>query len=211
MNNLQKECELIGAIIGDGYISLAGGKYAIGFTGHPEDDVEYYKYLSSLIENVWDKKITAKVRLRGLRMAFGSKDICLHLINEVGLGHGENKSISAKIPDGIFSDWSLLRFVVRGIADTDGSVFFSKKPGVEKYPAIELTTCSLTLAKQLREALLCRGFRVTKLRSYSSKLSSNLTYKVCLYGKANLAMWVAKIGFSNPYKLARAKALLCDS
>ena len=202
-----QEAELIGAIIGDGYISLACGKYIVGFTGHPRDDFEYYKYLSCLVELVWGKKIAAKVRLRGLRMKFYSKEICKHLVEEVGLMFGE-KSLSVVIPECFMGDWGLLKFVIRGFADTDGSVFCSKKPGVEKYPAIELTTSSLALANQLRSALLENGFRVTKIRSSFSKLSVNPCYKVCLYGKINLTRWLNEISFSNPTKLIKAKSLL---
>lgn len=208
MNLLEMEAELVGALIGDGYISLACGKYIVGFTGHPKDDADYYEYLSSLAQKVWGKKMVAKVRLRGLRMKIYSKSICAHLVTEVGLIAGPSKSFSAKVPEHMLGDWNLLRFVIRGFADTDGSVFCSKKPGVEKYPAIELTTCSLVLAEQFREALLCRGFRVTKLRSYYSALSVHSCYKVCLYGRANLAKWMKEIGFSNPTKRAKAESFL---
>lgn len=208
MNLLEKECELIGALIGDGYISLACGKYIVGFTGHPEDDVDYYQYLASLMKQVWGKSQAAKVRLRGLRMKIDSKSACLRLVDGYGLIAGENKSLKASIPDFILSDWSLLKYTIRGFADTDGSVFYSKKPGIEKYPAIELSTSSLTLAGQLRAALLAQGFRVTKLRSHKQHHSSNLCYKVCLYGRKNLEKWINEIGFSNPTKLNKALALL---
>jgi len=208
MGKAEMEAELIGALIGDGYISLACKKYIVGFTGHPEGDVEYYKYLANLIEIVWGKKIIAKVRLRGLRMKLYSKEVCNHLVAEVGLVAGDKKAYSAKIPEYILINWDLLKHTIRGFADTDGSVFCSKKPGVEKYPAIELNTCSLVLAGQLREALLGHGFRVANLRSCSSVLSNHLCYKVCLHGKKNLAKWMDEIGFSNPTKRLKALSLL---
>jgi hypothetical protein len=208
MGLLEMEAELVGALIGDGYISLASGKYIVGFTGHPRDDADYYVHLSCLAQNVWGKKMVAKVRLRGLRMKIYSKSVCAHLVNDVGLIAGPSKSFSARVPERMLGDWNLLRFVIRGFADTDGSVFCSKKPGVEKYPAIELTTCGLVLAEQLREALLCRGFRVTKLRRYFSALSVRPCYKVCLYGRLNLAKWIKGIGFSNPTKRAKAESFL---
>ena len=205
------EAELIGALIGDGHISLACGNHCVGFTGHPEDDYEYYLYLSCLIQKVWEKEVFPKERLRGLRMGFGSKLIVGRLINLWELEYGEGKSKRVVIPKKLTkSEWKILKCVIRGIADTDGSVFYSKKPGVEKYPAIELTTISLGLAKQLREILLLNGFRVTKLRNYKSKLSQNLTYKVCLYGQENLKHWLDEIGFSNPVKRVKAITLCRD-
>ncbi|MDD3083519.1 MAG: LAGLIDADG family homing endonuclease [Candidatus ainarchaeum sp.] len=211
MNKKEMEAELIGAIIGGGYISTACKKYIIGFTGHPEDDLGYYIYLSKLVEIVLGKNAFSKERLRGLRMKIYSKPICNYLVNSVGLISGSTKSFSVKISKQFFKEWSLLRYVIRGFADTGGSVFFSKKPGVKKYPSIELTTCSINLAKQLRKVLLNKGFRVTKLRSYSSKLSKRPCYKVCLYGIKNLQKWVKEIGFLNPTKKAKAENLLRDA
>jgi hypothetical protein len=202
------EAELIGALIGDGYISLACGGYVVGYTGHPVNDKEYYTYLAQLISSVWSKKVTPKVRCRGIRIAFCSKVVCQKLVGSYGMVSGASKSISVFIPKALVADWRLASATLRGLADTDGSVFFSKKPGVEKYPSLEITTSSIILAEQVRELLLIHGFRVTNLRSYFSKLSKHRTYKICLYGKENLRKWMGEIGFSNPYKRARAEALL---
>jgi hypothetical protein len=210
MKKDEMEAEIIGALIGDGYISLACGKYDVGFTGHPKNDVEYYKYLSSLIKIVWDKSPVAAIRLRGLRMKIYSKKVCEYLIGDVGLCFGEDKSLHVIIPTYLLFDWRLIRFVIRGIVDTDGSVFYSKKPGVEKYPSIEISTDSVALAGQLRASLIGQGFRVANIRRYLSKRSKHWTYKVGLYGKKNLQKWVEEIGFSNPVKLAKANALLGD-
>jgi hypothetical protein len=47
--------ELIGALIGDGYIYNRNGKYQIGFVGSPLTDVEYYEKLKNLILSEWKK------------------------------------------------------------------------------------------------------------------------------------------------------------
>ena len=214
MTKSEMEAELIGALIGDGYISLASGKYIIGFTGHPRDDLEYYDYLLDLIQKAWLKKANCKFRERALRMQFNSKEICMRLINHFGLCYGAGKSFKGSIPKIIFENWKLLRYTIRGIVDTNGSVFGSKKPGVEKYPAVEITTKSISLAKQLKETLLLQGFRVTKIRShYCSGWETGgitPTYKVCLYGQNNLKHWLDEIGCSNPIKQAKAIALCRD-
>ncbi|MBT4191878.1 MAG: hypothetical protein HOE11_01080 [Candidatus Diapherotrites archaeon] len=210
MNKEEMEAELIGALIGDGYISLASGKYIVGFVGHPIDDLEYHKYLSKLMQKVWDKVPRSVIRLGGLRTKFYSKEICYKLINDLGLLYGAGKAKNVFIPEMFVLNWKLLKYIIRGIVDTDGSVFYSKKPGVEKYPAIEITTISIKLAEQLRESLLCQSFRVTKLRSYGGQLSKHRKYKVGLYGQNNLMHWLKEIGFSNPTKQAKAIALCSD-
>ncbi|MCX6750979.1 MAG: hypothetical protein NTZ83_05960 [Candidatus Pacearchaeota archaeon] len=108
------------------------------------------------------------------------------------------------IPQIIFDNWELARYTLRGIMDSDGSVFVSRKPGIERYPSMEITTTSLRLANQIRFLLIERGFRVTKIRSALSKTSKRIAYRVCLYGKENIRKWLREIGFSNLYKKNRA-------
>ena len=92
--------------------------------------------------------------------------------------------------------------------DTDGTVFVSKKPRIEEYPTIEITTTSKVLANQLREILLKKGFRVANIRESLSKLSKRVAYRVPLYGKENIRKWVNEIGFSNLYKKERANSYI---
>jgi len=197
--------EIIGALIGDGYIYNKNHKYQIGFVGHPNNDNLYYKKLKKLIFRVWMKNPKIRIRERGLRMVINSKEIVSTLSNSFNIPCGINKCFNVVIPSQIYFRWDLLKFTLCGIVDTDGSVFVSKKPGVLNYPSIEITTSSLNLANQIKLALIKKGFKVPKIWSYKSK---NLTYKVALNGQKNLEKWVNEIGFSNPYKLNRAKKYL---
>lgn len=122
--------------------------------------------------------------------------------------YGEGKCERVKIPETIAVDWNLAKHTIRGIVDTDGRVFTANKPGVPNYPSIEITTSSYTLAMQIKQILTENGFRVANVWMYRSKLSRRITYKVPLNGRANLTRWVEEIGFSNPYKLTRAKKAL---
>ncbi|MBW2994157.1 LAGLIDADG family homing endonuclease, partial [Candidatus Woesearchaeota archaeon] len=101
-------------------------------------------------------------------------------------------------------DWRLAKHTIRGIADTDGSIFTANKHGSPNYPSIEITTSSYSLALQIRQILRQKDFRVAKIWSYKSKLSKRTTYKVPLNGKKNLAKWLKEISFSNPHKLKKA-------
>lgn len=105
----------------------------------------------------------------------------------------------------IAENWNLAKWTIRGIMDTDGTVFVSKKPGIEKYPTMEITTTSRLLAEQLRKLLLEQGFRVGNIRESLSKMSKRIAYRVPLYGKGNIRKWLKEIGFSNEYKNKRAR------
>ncbi len=201
---LPAECELIGAYIGDGHISTKHGKYIFGLTGHRVNDKGYFDFLSGLILNIWGKKVIPHFQSGGLRIKFDSKYVVHRLINDFGLAFNDSKCYAVKIPNFIASDWKLAKYTIRGIVDTDGSVFVADKPGSPKYPSIEITTTSKVLADQIWKILTARGFKVAKIWSYNSKLSIVPAYKVPLNGRKNLRKWVQEIGFSNPYKLNRA-------
>ena len=196
--------ELVGALIGDGYIYRKNRKYQIGFVGNPKTDVELFERLKELILIEWKKDAKIKVRAGGLRMVIDSKEICDFLINDLNIPHGEGKCEKVFIPEQIIYYWDLVKYTIRGIMDTDGTVFVSKKPGIEKYPTMEITTTSPVLANQLRNILLKKGFRVANIRKSKSKLSKRLAYRVPLHGKENIKKWLEKIGFSNKYKRERA-------
>ena len=194
------ECELIGALIGDGNIYTKSGKYQIGFTGHKIKDFEYFHFLKKLIKENWDKEVTVKIRENGARIQFYSKPTVKRLTEKFKVPCNEGKCWKVVIPEMIAQDWNLAKFAIRGIADSDGSVFTAKKPGSPNYPSVEITTTSINLAEQIRRILLSRGFRVANIWKYKSKLAVRDAYKVPLNGKENLRKWMDEIGFSNPVK-----------
>lgn len=88
--------------------------------------------------------------------------------------------------------WGLSKWTVRGIMDTDGTLFFSKKTYNEPiYPTIELRTCNRKLANQIEALLSKQAFRA-RLRG-----NENEGFHVALYGREMLKKWVDEIGFSN--------------
>jgi len=198
------ELELVGAIIGDGHIHKKHPKYYLGITGNTKTDYLYFAKLASLIEQEWNKKASVFESSGGLRIRIYSKALVEKLTTEFALPFNNGKCYSVSIPQKFVGNFGKAKHILRGIADTDGSVFVSRKPGCPRYPAIEITTVSKALAVQIRDILFRASFRVTKIRSHMSKLSTTPCYKVCLYGKKNLHKWIAEIGFSNPYKLGRA-------
>jgi hypothetical protein len=88
--------------------------------------------------------------------------------------------------------WGFVKWTLRGIMDTDGTLFFSKKTYNEPiYPTIELRPCSKMLANQIATILQQNGFRA-RLRGDEKE-----GYHVALYGFEMLRSWINEIGFSN--------------
>ena len=107
------------------------------------------------------------------------------------------------IPAQIVSkDWNIIKSCLRGISDTDGSLFLSKKGNIEEYPSIEISTISENLAHQMKELISSRyriGFRTFKLPTKTTK------YTISINGYKEVNKWINDIGFSNPKHLQKYK------
>lgn len=199
--------ELIGILMGDGYLYNGINKYTIGIVGHPKTDFEYYKYIVNLIKDLFNKKVQIKKIGRGIRIIFDSKEIFRFITKYIPYYKG-GKSDKIIIPKELLQRWNLTKHTIRGIVDTDGLIFTSNKPGSPNYPSIEITTSSNKLAIQLKNILQDNGFKVAKIWSYKSKNSKKTTYKVPLNGVNNIILWMSQIGFSNFNKEKKAIEIL---
>jgi hypothetical protein len=166
-------------------------------------------HIQWLIKQVWNKDARIFIGGRGIRIVVNSKSVFTQLVEEYHIPVGEGKCAKVTIPQSIEQDWNLAKHTIRGIVDTDGSIFVADKPGSPKYPSIEITTCSFALATQLKELLSTHGFRVANIWGYQ-RANVRLSYKVALNGYKNLERWLQEIGFSNPVKRRKAEAALAD-
>ena len=201
MYKLNKELsELIGIIIGDGniYYNPKLRKYFFEITGDPKLEKEYFEYISTLIQKILNKKGSTRIGGRGLRLRVYSKDFVEFLINEIKLPYGKKSEIIT-IPNKI-NNWNLIKPCIRGITDTDGSLFLSKKGNNLNYPSIEISTNSKFLAFQIKEFLKDK-LRI-RLRKFS-KIGLNDKYVVSVNGVEMVKKWIKEIGFSNKRKLMR--------
>lgn len=96
--------ELIGILMGDGYIYNRNGKYQIGFVGSPKTDREYFGKVKELIFRVWGKEGKIKERERGLRIVINSKEIVYFLTTILKIPAGEGKCEKISIPEVILRD-----------------------------------------------------------------------------------------------------------
>ncbi len=202
----EKISELIGIIIGDGNLDNCQKHYRIGITGDPINDKEYFFYIQSLIKKIWNKDVKIAHRGLGIRIVVNSKSAFAEITQKYGLPIGEGKCHKVIIPKVIEKDWNHAKHTIRGIVDTDGSIFVANKSGCPNYPSIEITTTSIKLAEQLRSILLSNGFRVANIWCDRPRTPNSLpSYKVPLNGKENVRKWLDEIGFSNPVKRRKAE------
>ena len=145
-----------------------------------------------------NKEPKLKFRSKAYRIEFKSKYL-FSIITSLGFPIGRKSStisIPLELMKGKHVNW-----LIRGIFDTDGTIFFSSKPGIVNYPTLEITSKSLTLLKQIKD-LLRRKYDIT-----SHIRKSDKAYKIAIYGRKELTKWIKFINSSHKRKsrlLARA-------
>ncbi len=194
--------ELVGIIIGDGNIhyNQSSRSYFIEITGNLKEK-EYYNYISRLFVLAVGKPGRIRLLENCIKLRIYSKEFVEFLIKDLRLCYNKGKCYNVEIPETILNS-EHYKECIRGIFDTDGSYFFSKKSHTNHYPCIEITTCSKKLANQITYKLRPE-FR-TKLREDKRRnFSKGLSYKIALNGKEETQKWFKQIGSSNPYKYKR--------
>jgi len=131
-----KISELIGAIIGDGCIRYKPeiGQYYLEIVGNKDKEKQYFDYLKNILKKEFNLNTHIKTRERGLRLKAYSKLFVEFLINELNLPYNKEKGENIIIPKQIAQNPELLRYCLRGIVDTDGSLFLSNKSHRQDYP-----------------------------------------------------------------------------
>ncbi|MFH1276310.1 MAG: LAGLIDADG family homing endonuclease [Candidatus Woesearchaeota archaeon] len=192
--------EFYGILIGDGciskYIYKSKIHYEIRIDGHAITDYDYYHdYLVNLISNVFDKRPKPGFRKQclGIYIHFRSEQIASFLTKTFNFPYGKKGEIG--IQKEIFEDFNKLKYVLRGLFDTDGCLYFTKNNSkLRSYPIIEISSHSTKLINQLKSALRSIGF-IVKTSHYEDSIK--------LHGRKNLLKWMEIIGTSHPDKASK--------
>ena len=194
--------ELVGIILGDGSIwnYPLHRVYGLEISGNAEEDKEYFNKISGFIEKMIGKKPRISIRDQKLgkylRLVIYDKKFVDYLINDVGIPY-KNKTFKAFIPPK-FLDWKYSKHILRGLFETDGSLYFSKVSGVSSYPRVEIKTSSKELANQISDILKRKAFKPHKRTNKSDK-----TVGVYISGPVMLEKWIKEIGFGSTKNLTK--------
>lgn len=208
LNNIT--AELTGIIIGDGCLYGNFNSYCTMITGHPDDDKEFYEILRKNINSIIGRDPRIKIHQRALRLIVTDKKFFNFFVEDLGMKYDGDKCHNVTIPEVILKNKELAISCIRGIFDTDGSVFTSKKAGSPKYPCIELTTVSKNLARQVYNFLKENGYRVNTIRERDRRPVGGMAYVIVINGWNMLKKWYLEIGFTNPVKKRKAKNILIE-
>lgn len=194
--------ELIGVIIGDGCINKIKNKhgYRIQISGNKIEDKFYMRnYLPNLIFKCLKIKTKPYLAKNGaLVLQFQSEPFRIFL-HSLGI-YSPKKNI--RIPEVIKSNKNHLRRCIRGIADTDFTLIFTKrkKQGLHYYPRICAQFSSRVLVEDLEISLRKMGFTLNVKYDYKREDKRgfmHITNFINLDGPINLKKWLKLIGFAN--------------
>lgn len=197
-------CEFVGAFIGDGFTGRYGGKYLTQFTGDARYEREYLKHsLAPIAQKLFNLKPSFRAVENTLRMNFRSKTLYLLFTERFQMPLGK-KNLIVRIPEEIIEGGqNFIVATLRGIADTEGTVFFDLRPVYDTpYPRIQICTTSQPLAEQIRGTLREMGFSIY---TREDRRTGHPVFHIEIYGHVQLQKWLREIGFSNEKHLNKIR------
>jgi|GEM_PF-926389 hypothetical protein len=204
-----EEAEFIGWYYGDGCLSSTKKYMEFALTGDATEERSFYQnviipYIQSAFRN--------RLKLHPELKIYSSVGVCgfytfdrafvKYLVRKYHLKVG--KKLSASLPKWILCGTPNIKLAfVRGIFDTDGSIFFCRSNVknvsiLRKFhykPKIKLATISGTLMRQIYLILLELGFKPlwgtpSKQRSYE-----NAMYSITIHRISDIKKWLNEVGF----------------
>lgn len=202
----EKFLEFYGLLLGDGWLSKSYNKkydkiiWTIGVSGHSENDRQYLlEKVKPMIKEMFNRKAYVKFKkdCRGMEIIFGHKNLIKFMNEQLDFPIGIKNNLT--INEDISKDWNRLKFVIRGIFDTDGSIYLDKTPVGKPYPTISISMKAPILISQIRKMLLENGFKV-QLRKDKDEIK--------LKGYKQVNKWFNEIGSSNENHLKKYRVWL---
>lgn len=204
-----KLAEIIGCAFGDGsLVTMGSGKQRFQLRGHMTEDREHYEnFIIPVFNEVISMPLTGNPVGKVLyqkRNSFGiatESRMVVKFLLEHGVPLGTKNELL--IPPWIKSDVECLKAFLRGLVDTDGSVYCSKQytgnDQRHKVIRIDIGTTSKKFITDIYFALKNIGFHPYLLKPQIKKKQNERTgYKIKISKKSDIEKWNNEIGFSNP-------------
>lgn len=157
-----KLAEFLGIMMGDGTLA----PYHIAITLNAVDDLEYSYFVSKIIEELFqtEAKRYSKKDAKVLNIVV-SRIKLVDYLRKLGLPKGDKVKQRLSIPNWIKSNKKYARACVRGLVDTDGSVYehrYSVKGKIYCYTKISFTSASTLLCKEVENILKSEGIKTSR-------------------------------------------------
>jgi intein/homing endonuclease len=145
--------EFVGIMMGDGTISA----YHIGITLNATDDADYAVFVTKLIRKLFGihPKIYKRKNKNAVAITVARKLLVEHL-HSLGLPIGNKIKQGLDIPRWILNNPEFAKACLRGLMDTDGSVFthtYKAKTKIYRYRKLSFTSASPALLVSVQKVL----------------------------------------------------------
>lgn len=186
----EKLAEFVGIMLGDGNIfsSKKRGIHQIKVTNNSITDREFMiNFVKPLIESLFGLKVSLSFDKgrKGMNLRVASENL-LEFLSSIGLIPGDKIKNGITIPNWIKDDNQLLISCIRGLLDTDGTVFHSSK--TSKRLIIGFKNNNRILLEDVRESLINLEFHPTKI----------IKNAIFIGRQHEIELFVRRIDFNNP-------------
>jgi hypothetical protein len=183
--------EFIGLMLGDGGIS----RFQLNVTLHRYNDHEYGIFVCDLIEKLFSVRPSVIDSRKFLANDYRVSRVNMvrYCVKELGLVKGDKIRQKIDIPNWVKGNKKYLVSCIRGLFDTDGSVYWHKyrvRGKDYKYKKISFTSASFPLLNSVHESLLKIGVW-TNMRGRD----------VVIESRAGVDQYIELIGSHNPKHL----------
>lgn len=191
--------EFFGILLGDGNINKfnknGAGTYVVRIAGHADHDKEYLtNFVFNLSYQLFQiiPKMMKQKNKRALYVLIHSKKIT-EFLEEIGFPDGNKIKNKVTIPKWIYKNKEFLRVCLRGLFDTDGSIYRLTNQNLLQ---IKFRNNNLRLLRDVRKSLIELGINCSRLAKNNS---------VYITKKSEMANFFKQIGFKNSKHLNRIK------
>ena len=194
--------EFYGALLGDGWLSKWKRKNKtinlIGISGNLSLDKEFILYLKNNVKKLFNRNAYLRERTKNnsIELIFFHKTLIRILNDRFGFPIGLKSNL--EIHQEIYNlGYDKVRYVIKGIFDTDGCFYFDRTPAGNPYPCINLTMKAPKLMNQVYVMLLKQGFKAYHYKGDEGRVAEKITLK----GGKQVEKWMREINSSNPRNL----------
>ena len=191
--------EVFGILLGDGNIS----DHQVAVYLNSTTDREYIRYVQNLLRTLFETAVSYRERERNTAcLVISSKNLVEFLLKK-GLVIGDKIAQQVDIPAWIFIKEDFQKACVRGLIDTDGSIYYHThkvKGNWYRNIGICFTSHSAPLLMSVHGILLDLGFTAK---------CGNGTH-VYLYRQSEVKRYLEEVGTSNPKHLERYNRFIME-
>jgi hypothetical protein len=177
--------EMIGIALGDG--GIPKNKVHLRIVLNKSEEPHYTEYVKDLMQRIFYKKpgVYEPKDANAIKLTISKRDIVDELIHK-GLQPGDKKVNQVNVPGWIKSNKEYQKACLRGLVDTDGSLYIHKHT---KRIRISFKNASYPLINDFKELCESIGIKTSKIRS----VKGQNTYDVAIETKKNVVKFLDNV------------------